>query len=414
MSEFINNQAQRKQAIKNIIRQLHDGKTVEDVKAQFATLLDQTDGEEISRVEQLLIDEGLPVSEVQRLCDVHTTVFREALDKQARPETIPGHPVHSFINENRAATIVLNVTREAINAFIHNPSEATAHKAFVAVEKLSEFDRHYRRKEYLLFPYLEKKQFTGPTQVMWGIHDQVRASWKTLAELLKPGTGGVIKFDAGKILDTYKPMETAMREMFYKEENILFPTALQTLSEENWLDILAQEAGTGYAFIQPDNQWHLQKTEPEKSPAGIEAPIQVDLPEGTIALDTGVLSSLQINLLLKNLPVDVTYVDENDTVRYFSATRSRVFQRDPSIIGRKVQNCHPPQSVARVQKILDDFRAGKRENAEFWIEMGGKFIHIEYMALWDNDHHYRGSLEVTFDATHLRSLTGQRRLLDES
>jgi uncharacterized protein len=414
MSEWINNQTHRKESIKNIIRQLHDGKTVDEVKAQFAALLDQTDGEEISRVEQLLINEGLPVSEVQRLCDVHTSVFREALDKQARPETTPGHPIHSFVSENRAAAIVINATREAINAFVHNPSEGTAHKALFALQKLASFDRHYRRKEYLLFPYLEKHQFTGPSQVMWGIHDQIRASWKTLAGLLTPGTGGVLKFDAGKILDTYKPMETAMQEMFYKEENILFPTALEYLNEDNWLEIRSQEADTGYAFIEPGDQWRPEKIAPKDSSLVTHENLQLATPVEGISLETGVLSPLQINLLLKNLPIDVTYVDENDTVLFYSATGSRVFQRDPSIIGRKVQNCHPPHSVSKVQKILDDFRAGKRDSAEFWIQMGGKFIHIEYLALRDGAGAYRGTLEVTQDGTHLRSLEGERRLLDEA
>ena len=132
-----------------------------------------------------------------------------------------------------------------------------------------------------------------------------------------------------------------------------------------------------------------------------------------IPLDVGGLTAEQINLLLTHLPVDVTFVDENDEVRYFSETRERLFPRSPAIIGRKVQLCHPPTSVHHVQQILDDFRTGQRDVAEFWIQMSGLFIHIRYFALRDKQGVYRGTLEVSQELSHLRALEGERRLLDD-
>ena len=135
--------------------------------------------------------------------------------------------------------------------------------------------------------------------------------------------------------------------------------------------------------------------------------------EGLLSLQTGALTLQEINQMLSHLPVDITYVDMNDAVRFFSETKERIFERSPAIIGRKVQQCHPPASVHRVQQILDDFRAGHRDAAEFWIQMNGRFIDIRYFAVRDEHGVYQGTLEVTQDVTHIRTLEGERRLLDE-
>ncbi len=134
--------------------------------------------------------------------------------------------------------------------------------------------------------------------------------------------------------------------------------------------------------------------------------------QAKVALDTGSLTPEQINLMLVHMPVDVSFVDENDTVVYYSATPERIFPRSPGVIGRKVQNCHPPKSLDTVNRILEAFKAGRRDEAEFWIEMDGKFIHIRYFALRDAGRRYRGCLEVSQDVTGIRALQGQKRLLD--
>jgi uncharacterized protein len=206
-----------------------------------------------------------------------------------------------------------------------------------------------------------------------------------------------------------------MRSMIYKEEKILFPASLERLIEEEWIAIRNQESEIGYFYVVPDHGW------PDR-PGPISTQIDPRLPVSTenssaveqnLPLDTGYLPLEVINLLLRSLPIDVTFVDENDTVRYFSQTQERIFERPPAIIGRRVQNCHPPQSLGRVQRILDDFRAGVRDEAEFWIQMRDRFVHIQYIAVFDDKKTYRGVLEVTQDITHIRNLQGERRLLDE-
>jgi DUF438 domain-containing protein len=138
----------------------------------------------------------------------------------------------------------------------------------------------------------------------------------------------------------------------------------------------------------------------------------VDKSDPLLDLDTGALSLELINLVLTHLPVDVSFVDDKDTVRYYSENKHRIFPRSPGVIGRKVQNCHPAKSIDVVDRILKAFRAGTRDTAEFWIETGRKFVHIRYFAVRDAGGRYRGCLEVSQDVTRIRFLAGQKRLLD--
>jgi DUF438 domain-containing protein len=290
------------------------------------------------------------------------------------------------------------------------PSPAQLERARERLRKLQEYDKHYLREENLLFPYLEKHGFAGPSSVMWAIHDDVRAGWKALAELLEAGPSDVDRFGA-RVDEIFGPLSTAIREMFYKEENILYPTAVERLGEEEWLTIRAQEPEIGYCYVEPGDRWPPTTVPPEIVPKSDEVKETVSGP--LLYLDTGTLTPQEINWLLTHLPIDITYVDKDDTVRFFSQTRERIFPRSPAVIGRKVQKCHPPASLHRVQRILDDFRTGARDEAEFWIQMQGRFVHIRYFAVRDEQGEYQGTLEVTQDVTEIRALEGERRLLDK-
>ena len=159
--------------------------------------------------------------------------------------------------------------------------------------------------------------------------------------------------------------------MIYKEENILFLMSLDTLSESDWVKVRRGEEEIGYAWIEPEVDWQPKAEADEERAVASEK----------IGLDTGYLSKELINLLLTHLPVDLTLVDENDRVAYYSSGKERIFPRSPGIIGRQVQRCHPPDSVHIVNKILDEFKAGEKDAADFWIQLGGKFILIRYFAL---------------------------------
>jgi len=410
MSEYIDNQAKRQEILKGLIRQLHDGKTVAEVKGEFAALLRDVGASEIAEIEQALIDEGLPEMEVKRLCDVHVAVFRDSLEAQAKPDTIPGHPVYTFLAENGAAGRVLDALQEALEALEAAPDVGRLEQARTRLQELQKYERHYLRKENILFPYLERHGFAGPSSVMWAIHDDIRAGWKALDALLSDGPGAAPDAFRAQIDELFQPLGVAIREMFYKEENILYPAALERLNAEEWGKIRAQEPEVGYCYVEPGDQWPSQAAAAEAAPSSGGIAMAA---EGLLHLDTGALTAQEINRLLTHLPIDITYVDKDDTVRFFSQTRERIFPRSPAIIGRKVQKCHPPASLHRVQQILDDFRAGRRDEAEFWIQMGAKLIHIRYFAVRDGQGEYQGTLETTQDITHIRALEGERRLLDD-
>jgi DUF438 domain-containing protein len=418
VSEYIDNASRRKEDLKHIIRQLHEGKSVEEVQDEFAALLEDVGATDIAQIEQELIEEGMPETEIQRLCDVHVAVFRESLEGEKRPDTVPGHPVYTFLAENAAAARVLDALEEALEAFKAERTEDRLERASARLAELRGYEKHYLRKENVLFPYLEKHGFSGPSTVMWGIHDETREGWKELEALLSEGPGDDPTGFSTQMDEVFGPLATAIREMFYKEENILYPTALEKLSGDEWWQIRVQSPEVGYCYVQPGDEWPPEETALETVWA-LDKGEEPGSSEGLLHLDTGTLTPEEVNLVLNHLPVELSFVDENDIVRFFTQTGERIFPRSPAIIGREVQKCHPPSSVHKVEQILDDFRAAQRDEAEFWIQMdapdaGKRFIHIRYFAVRDDQQEYRGTVEVVQDVTHVRELEGERRLLDEA
>jgi DUF438 domain-containing protein len=375
--------------MKEIIKDLHAGKDVESQKKKFGELIKDVAPWEIAQMEQRLIAEGMPESEIKSLCDVHVKVFQEALEHQTVPGLPAGHPVHTLMLENRACEGILKEA-EAMKDFVKERE-----KLLDILDRLSQINKHFVRKENQLFPILEAKGITGPSKVMWALHDDIRGFIKDVRKRAAENKMEQVAITA---------LVKMVNDMIYKEEHILFPMALETLSEEDWAKVRKGEEEAGYAWIQPETQWK----------ASAESFQQSLLAEkiGSLNLDTGQLTPEQVNLMLTHLPVDISFVNEHDEVAYYSASPERIFPRSPGVIGRKVQNCHPPKSMDSVQKILDAFRAGKKDMADFWIQMQGKFILIRYFAVRDADGKYRGCLEVSQDVTSIRKLEGQKRLLD--
>lgn len=410
MSEYINNSAKREEQLKDVIRQLHAGKTVAELREQFNDLLQGATSAEIVKVEQALIAEGLPIEQVQFLCDIHVALFKQSLDQELPPEMQPGHPIYTFRAENEFAELLLRAMDEKMAQLARYGSESLRKELAADVNKLAQFTVHYLRKENLLFPILEKYNFSGPSSVMWGVHDEIRATLKKLKEEFRS-----IETPSKRLLDDYQALQHKMREMFYKEDHILFPSALERLQQEDWQTIYRAEEQLGFAYVSRGSDW-LPAGEKQAAHQKGELEIKQEKKEmrmDELSLHVGKLTAEQVDLLLRNLPVDVTFVDENDQVAFYSQSRERIFARTPAVIGRKVQLCHPPASVDKVQHILDDFRAKKRDEADFWIQMNGKFIHIRYYAVFDDEGIYRGTIEVTQDITEIRQLQGEKRLIDD-
>jgi hypothetical protein len=408
--DAISDPEEKQTALKEIIKALHAGEDMAVLKQRFSQLIDGVEASEIARMEQALMDEGLPAEEIKRLCDVHVEIFKEALEEQDRPEPPMGHPIHTFMKENRASEKIMSETSMLMGRIGHPPRPESFQENREAlgalIDRLSDIDTHYTRKENQLFPMLEAHHFTGPSQVMWSIHDDIRAGLKQAREAFA-------KSDPEGTITPLKGAIQAIRDMIYKEEHILYPASLDMLNDQEWVKVKEGEADIGFAWVVPDTGWPediIMEKEPEEAPP--EAPEVLEEIAGALGLDTGRMTLEQINLMLTHLPVDLTFVDESDRVAYYSEGPERIFPRSPAIIGREVRNCHPPKSVHLVNQILDAFKSGSRDTAEFWIELGGKFIYIRYFAVRDGNGYYRGCLEVSQDLTRIRKLEGQQRLLD--
>ncbi|OIJ21468.1 PAS domain S-box protein [Anaerobacillus alkalidiazotrophicus] len=409
MSEMINNrekqelnQSQRQKLLKEIIKELHDGKNVDEVKERFQQAIDKVSVNEISQMEQaLMIEEGISVEEVQRLCSVHTEVFKGSIEEIHSDEALgtkPGHPVHTFFKENREIDKFVNFKLSLHkDQYQRDQSDENKEKLFHDLTELLEIDNHYSRKENLLFPYLEKVGIFGPTKVMWGVDDKIRAAIKEARNQLNDDT-----CQLEELIANLEFIIEEVSEMVYKEENILLPMSMEKLTEDEWLKIEREGDVIGYTFIDLPEPW-----QPERA----NLLDQSFMKEGVVQLETGILSLDQLELMMNHLPIDITFIDENDVVRYFSHGKERIFHRTKSIIGRTVQNCHPPQSAHIVNALLDDFKSGKKDVEDFWINFHNKFVYIRYFAVRDKNGTYRGTVEFTQNIQPIQAITGEKRLM---
>ncbi len=395
----------KQEQLKQIVRELHKGKGVLDLKKEFAAILDGLSAEEIASMEQSLVDEGFSVESIQNLCEIHVEVFEDELKKHKEEHMLPGHPIHTYRAENRELEKRLTALERLIKGLKRGKTEKK--EALTALEDLQQIEKHYQRKENQLFPKLEEIHFTGPTSVMWGKHDEIRTLFKECKELLLSDAS------PQEIKKRGHALIKIMRTMIFMEEKILFPTAIKKLDPIVWAHIYAEEREIGFSWIEPGSTWDpgiaIKRTAKLRAQE-----ISEDTPptETIIPLKEGGLTNKQLNIMLKNLPFDITYVDDQDSVRYYSATDDRIFPRSPAIIGRKVEKCHPPKSVHIVKRIVESFKNKEKKKAMFWLNLGERKIMITYYALYDDSGAYAGVLEVSQDITEIQSIEGERRLLD--
>ncbi|MCP2605127.1 DUF438 domain-containing protein [Candidatus Aminicenantes bacterium AH-873-B07] len=402
MSELLT----KKEILKNLIKRLHKGESPEKIKEEFKKLIKEVSPDGIARIEEELIKEGIPREEIHRLCDVHLALFRESLEqeKTIAPE---GHPIHTLMEEHK---ILLKFSEELKN--ISNKMKSIKDFDSLGDEKehlihvLEHFkssESHYEREENVLFPYLEKHGITQPPAIMWMEHDKIREIKKSIYKLIDEHEKLLFENFVERLEETAISLAEMFSSHFQKENKILFPTALKVISKDEWLEIRKQFDELGYCCFTPElKDWPLEEKE-EK----VSTWTRSDL----INFETGALSPQEIEAIFNTLPVDITFVDKEDTVRYFSQSKERIFTRTKAIIGRKVQQCHPQKSIHIVNQILEDFKNGKRDVADFWINFRGRLIYIRYFPVRNEKGEYLGCLEVTQDITDLKNLKGEKRLL---
>ncbi len=386
------------EALKNILQKLSDGAKTEEVRDEFLAAFETVDASEIAAAEAELIRSGTPVEEILNLCNLHAAVV-EGNVKVIEVDPGRGHPLTVFHQENDGLAAFLDGDyARAKAAFL---TEDDPEPYVRALKELYKLDKHYARKEQLIFPYLERQGITAPPKVMWGKDDEIRNLIK--ASLAKAESGE-------KDERLFAEMEYEIRGMIQKENEILKPMLVENLTEEDWKTVARESDQFGYAFTgglegaSPSDAKAWLKEDEDRIPRSTDN--EIDLPSGYFKVG-------ELEALLNTLPYDITYVNADGRVQYFSEGKHRVFPRTRTIIGRLVEDCHPPKSLHRVLAVVEAFKSGEKDEEHFWIQKDGLFILIRYYAVRDAEGKYLGVAEVTEEISGLRKLEGSKTLLTE-
>ncbi len=418
IGSYLNASPERAKTILDLIAGFFSGKGIPELRERFdAELGGEISAGEFAFAEQKIKEKGVSGLQLEEKIDELISIFKKSLKKVSIDNMEEGHPLDTFIKENKAIMALITGLRKAgkeINL------KDVDHKFWVeAYDKLWQINTHYVRKENQLFPYLEKKGFDTPSTVMWALDDNIRNEIKSNRSLLDNK-----KYE--ELFDTQETLFKAIEEMIFKEDKILWPTSLELIGNDEWVKIRQGEDEVGYCLIDAPPMWNTNRNYPEhREQSGQKQTVENVNPVpfvagsdksrslvGGINLDVGTLTPDQINLIFKHMPFDVTYVDEFDEVRYYNKGDVRIFPRSPGIIGRQVKYCHPPKSVHIVEKIIAAFKRGEKNEADFWVNFGSKLIYIQYFAVRDDTGNYKGVLEITYDTTTAKNLEGEKLLLD--
>ncbi len=427
---------ERVESLKNALRRLHEGANLKEVKEGIKDTLKNLRPWEVPLVEQGLVKEGVSPEEIVALCDAHIELFKDALRGPEELKNVPaGHPLRELLNENE------EIVKDAENlmlyarALLSGGDEDNLRKYVSALgeltRKLFGVRTHYVKLQMLLYPYLERRGLTAVPRVLWVKEDQVLAQVKLLARRLREGA------PRGELARVATGLANALIDMVYRENNILLPTAKALLSEGEWAAIALEAPSLGKYGRQGKAEEGVEwvPKEPPKWPYELsgegmvgeealstlpkevravtaEADTYTPVTEGAMRLSEGYLTREEVNAILRTLPMDISFIDSSDRLKYWSAGRERIFPRTRTVIGRKVDYCHPPKSVHVVRRLIEEFKQGKRDSAEFWARIGGKLIHIRYYSVRDEQGNYLGTLEVVQDVTRIKELEGEKRLLD--
>lgn len=385
----------RNTRLKNLILRLNNGEDIESVRADFVRDFESVSVHEIVKAEQGLIDDGMPMAEVQRLCDLHSALFHgkteaelwaeeEKQAAEASDYQVPeGHPVDVLRQENAALEKILDNALAALSA-------GDAPALSDAFHVLREISTLYSKKESILMPMLLHHGITGPNDVMWGVDDEIKAEVARLDQFLTAENFNDEKAAAEAILKR-------MQEMIYKEENIFFPLCLEHLTEEEWIDAYRDLPEMGFVFIEDAPTW----AHGDEMLAARKAEVTDPLAGGVLRFPGGKLTMAQLNGLFKVLPIDITFIDENDINRFFT-NEGRVFSRPLSALDRSTYECHPERVKPMVKNLLDDFKSGARDFMEVWTPNEDHPVRVLYLAVRDEAGNYLGTAELVEDFTAVK------------
>lgn len=320
----------------------------------------------------------------------------DTIDISSLPQ---GHPVTIYFEEK-------NLIQKLAEELQGTDPAAESQKYYNIFNQLSGIERRFERKENQLFPFLEKRGWNGPSQGMWSFHDNLREQFRLLRKKIEAREFEEVQRDAQFLI-------SGIYRLLLVEQNVLFPNALDLLTEEDWKHVRKGEEEIGWMLPEAPVAFPEEKEEDYIHPSQDHTKRELSFSlENTAHYDEGYMTVEQVNLLLKTMPLDITYVDENDKVIFYNRGEERVFPRSAGIIGREVKFCHPPKSVGTVLRILEEFRKGTQNESAFWINYKGRLIYIRYFAVRDRDKNYRGVIEMSQDITDIKNIEGEKRLLD--
>ncbi len=397
---------ENKEIIKELIKKLHRGEDPVKVKEEFKGVIKKLTPLQISQAEELLIKEGMPAEEIHHMCDVHLAVMQESLkdDTDLAPE---GHPVNILMQEHSLLLEYANELRDLYKQINEKENLAEIkeelNKIAGIINHLKASESHYLREENILFSYLEKYGVTQPPKIMWMEHDRIRDIEKKLYSLIENKD----TLDYKEFVKQYHLYAHGLAELlaehFSKENRVLFPTAMQLCKDSEWIEMRNQFDEVGYCCFTPELPAITTVSKEEKKREEIDSSL--------VDFGTGALSLEQLIMMFKTLPVDITYVNEENIVKFYSEGPDRIFVRTPSVIGRSVKNCHPEKSVDKVLEIIEGFKNKTLDKAEFWLNLGDKLVYIRYFPLRNEKGEYKGVLEVTQNIADIKKLEGEKRLL---
>ena len=443
MTELLKTREYKKEQLKKLLLRIHEGESVDKLKEDFRQVLSGISPLEIPLIEQELVKEGILAKDIAKMCDLHVELFREAVkgtDELEERDLPDGHPLKTLYLENK------EIMKDAEMLNLYARTLATTKDERMRKEILGVLEEivgnlrkvgftHYNREEMLTFPYIERRGLTAIATVLWTKHDEIRFMIKYLAELLRKR--GEMPWE--EFVERFKnkagEAAFALSDMVFRENNIYYPTLKALLNEGEWKAIRMQEDEIGFYKVNPPAWDHGEDVKPlhpwEINPElsveqllGLPKEVQEALKgqplefdksqlkrDGDIDLGTGYVNAEELKAIFEALPVDVTFIDKDDRVRFFSPGE-RIFDRTMSVLGRPVQLCHPPKSVHIVNKILKAFKEGRKEEATFWLKLGDKYVYIKYVPLFNEKGEYIGTLEMTMDIAPYRAIEGEKRLLD--
>ena len=378
---------ERQEILKNLMLRLHAGEDKEVIQEEFNEVFDEISPYEIQLMERNLMSEGITFAEIMSLCNVHANLMGSKVNTQTTVADFeqPGHPVHVMKMENLAIRGALARVERLLVNFLETKDSTIEKGLRRQVSLLDQFENHYQRKEYAMFPIMEKKGITAPPKVMWGVHDQIRDLYRDFKKALNDGKEST--------LEEFQIARDEMLEMIQKEENILIPMVEQVFHVDDWETIASQSPDYGYCIVKPEKEWAVKKSfSPVKEETQVES-------EGDIPLSTGSLSLKELNLILNLLPMELSFVDAQNIVKYYNEGNGeeKIFKRTPSAIGRDVILCHPPRVHETVQTIFEQLKSKQKEKEEMWFKTQDKMVHVTYHAVWDEEGKYRGCLEYVQD-----------------